>query len=267
MVFLSAGCTQTQLWQKTGGNQQSFNLDSIECEFIAKQIALQQSETGKTVDPVIFNKAHLECLGAKGWSRKIADAGSTKESGSEQLKQLAQLIKPNIIKGFGQTISVPYTYKLAANKQFQIGPTIINQFFWKGDDSSFINIFFQENVAASFERISYPVSEPYVQYTSGEGNKAEEKLQWTTFFGNIDPNWIMGIGAYYYAGKKQRIIIVITKPLVKAEDRPPEDVILAENQFKQIEEFSEQWQTWLDQQFQEGPGFLGQLKGLLRFGI
>ena len=265
-LFLT-GCTHTQVWEKAGSNQQSFNLDSRECELFAQQVALQQSETGKRADPVFFNKVYTECLGAKGWRIKTNAAEPDKEDVLEPVQQLAQSINSNSVKGFGQTITVPDSYRLVVNKQFQIGLTVIHQFFWKGEDSSFINILFQENKAAPFEQIPYPVSEPYMLYTSGKGEKALERLQWATFFGYIEPDWIMGTGAYYYASKKQRIIVAITKPLIQPTGEMVPNVTLSRDQFLEIEKFSDQWQIWLDQQFQQGPGRLKKFIKALNFGV
>jgi hypothetical protein len=267
IVLIFAGCTHTSVWEKTGGNQQSFDLDSRECEFIAQQLSLQQSETGKRIDPTFYNKAYIECITTKGWSKKtIAPEPENGSNVEETVQQLAESISINSAKGFGQTITVPDTYRLVANKRFQSGPTIIEQFFWKGEDSSFINILFQKNTAATFKKIPYPVSEPYVLYSSGKGDKAQELLQWTTFWGHIDSDWIMSTGAYYYASKKERIIIAITKPLVPPSAVLPQNVTLTRNQFMQIDEFSSQWQTWLNEQFTKGPGLLQQLIQALHFG-
>jgi len=267
IALLLAGCTYTEVWEKPGGNQESFNMDSSECEFIAQQLSLQQSETGKRIDPIFYNKTYIECVVAKGWSPKRDTAELKKASDAERVQQLAESININTVTGFGQTITVPNIYSLVKNKQFYSGPTIIEQFLWKGEDSSFINILFQENTGGTFQKNSYPVSEPYVLYTSGIGEKAEEQLQWTTFWGNIDSDWIMSTGAYYYTSKNKRIIIAITKPLVPPSGEPPPNVTLTQNQFMQIEEFSNQWQIWLNEQFPEGPGLLKQMIRALNFGI
>ena len=264
-VLLLVGCTHPELWEKTGGSQQSFDLDSRECEYIAQQVSLQQSQTGRKADPTSYSKAYTECLGSKGWSRKAVEQESPEGTNSKTVQPLAESINSNSVKGFEQTITVPDTYKLTANKQFQIGTTIIEQFFWKGQDSSFINILFQENTSSSFEQLPYPVSEPYLLYTSGEGEKSRERLQWATFWGHIDPNWVMGTGAYYYVSKKERIIIVITKPLAHPSGTAPENTTLTMNQFQEIEQFSDQWQLWLNQQFQQGPGPMKQFIQALKF--
>ena len=62
IVLLFAGCTHSELWEKTGGNQESFDLDSRECELIAHQVAMLQSETGRKADPSSFSKTYIECL-------------------------------------------------------------------------------------------------------------------------------------------------------------------------------------------------------------
>jgi len=209
----------------------------------------------------------MECITAKGWSPKRVLPEAEKGDKAETVQQLSESISLNSVTGFGQTIIVPATYTLATNKRFQSGPTIIEQFFWKGEDASFINILFQKNTAATFKKIPYPVSEPYVVYTSGTGESAHELLQWTTFWGHIDSDWIMSTGAYYYASKKERIIIAITKPLGPPSGVVPNNLTLTRNQFMQIDEFSNQWQTWLNEQFPKGPGLLKQLIQALNWGI
>ena len=267
IILFLAGCTHhPQLWEKTGSTQQTFNIDSRECEIIARQVSLLQSETGKTVDPSFFSNAYRQCLTAKGWSKKNVVAETEDGSGRETVQQLSELIHANTLKGFEQTITVPETYKLLTKKQFKSGTTRINQFFWKGDDSSFINILFQENIGANFELLPYPVSEPNILYTSGEGEKSGERLHWATFFGQKGSDWVMGTGAYYFVSKKQRIIIVVTRPLAQPFGISPQNTTLSKNQYMEIEQFSDQWQAWLNKQFQEGPGKLKQLIKALNFG-
>ena len=110
------------------------------------------------------------------------------------------------------------------------------------------------------------MSEPYQIYTSGEGEKSQERLQWTTFWGHMDSDWVMGTGAYYYVNKNRRIIIVITKPLAHPTGTVPKNVTLAKKQFLEIEHFSDKWQRWLNQQFQQGPNLMKQIMQALRFG-
>jgi hypothetical protein len=270
LVFLLlAGCaTHSEIWEKAGGGSQHiFDLDSRECAYIANQVALQQSETGKKADPAFFSQAYSECLDAKGWHRKPAAAEPEPEIMPDTVQQLAEVITPTTVKGFAQTITVPDTYKMLSHKRMQSGPTLLEQFFWQGQDGSFINILFQENLSTTFEKQPYPVIEPYMLYTSGEGEKAGEKLQWATFFGQTDSNWVMINGAYYYVSKKERIIIVITKSLDQPSGAIPEDAALARNQYLQIEAFSEQWQRWLNQQFKHGPGLLKQLMRGVKYGM
>jgi hypothetical protein len=262
LIFLfCSGCTTyTQLWEKDGGNQQSFDLDSRECEYIANRIALQQSETGNKADPAALYKTYEECLDAKGWQRKTVTPESEQESNPETFPQLAEAVSTTIVRGFGQTITLPEIYKLSANKRIQGGQTIIEQFSWKGADGSFINILFQKNTETTFKQIPYPVSEPFQLYTSGEGEKAEQRLQWTTYFGQKGSSWVMITGAYYYVSKKERIIFVITKPLAGPSGPLAEKATLARNQYLQVEDFSAQWQRWLNQQFPEGAGIQNILK-------
>ena len=264
LIVLSCGaCAQTVVWEKTGSGPQTFDLDSRECGIIASRISLLQSETGEKADPVLYGKALNECLAAKGWNKRIAPPEAPKETASGTDTQLAEAISANTVAGLGQTITVPDSYTLLLDKQFQSGTTVIKQFFWQGEDSSFINILFQNNLTEIFKQIPYPVLEPYKLYTNGKGETSKERLQWGTFWGQIGPDWVMGTGAYYYVSKKERIIVVITRPLVQPSGPAPEKTTLTQNQYLQIDQFSGQWQLWLNRQFQEGPGMFNQLKKIL----
>ena len=116
------------------------------------------------------------------------------------------------------------------------------------------------------EQLQYPVIEPNILYTSGPGKKSGEHLQWATFFGKKGNDWVMGTGAYFFVSKKQRIIVVITRPLANPSGTPPLNTTLTRNQFLEIESFSEKWQFWLNQQFNKGPGTLNQFMKALNFG-
>jgi hypothetical protein len=259
-LFLTGCTTYNQAWKKDGGNRQSFDLDSRECEYFANRVALQQSETGSKADPATLSKTYEECLDAKGWQRKTVTAETEQKSKPETVPQLAEAVSTTIVKGFGQTITLPEIYKLSANKRIHSDQTVIEQFSWKGTDGSFINILFQKNIETTFKQLPYPVTEPFQLYTSGEGEKAEQRLQWATYFGQKGSNWVMITGAYYYVSKKERIIFVITKPLTGPSGPVAEKGTLARNQYLQVEEFSAQWQQWLDQQFPEGSGIRNILK-------
>ena len=268
ILLLFGGCTHVETWEKVGGSQYIFDLDSRECAYIANQIALQQSETGRKADPLIFSQAYSECLGAKGWQRKTA-AVEPQQLGSvpPAPRQLAEALSNTSVKGFGQTITVPDSYTMLTNKRFQSGPTFLEQFFWQGKDGTFINILFQENLAANFAKLPYTVEEPYVLYTSSKREQGGERLQWATFFGQADQDWVMITGAYYYASKKERIIIVITSPLAQPSGEVAERAVLARNQYLQIEKFSKQWQNWLDQQFPEKEGIMTKMKRFFKLGL
>lgn len=263
-LFLT-GCSHTEIWEKPGGNQHKFDIDSRECEIIAEKFGILQSEKGKIPDPTSYSRAYRQCIEAKGWRMKTADPEITQDNIKESTPQLASITAPNMVVGFGQTISMPETFELSMKNQFENGPTIIKQFFWKGTDS-YINILFQENIATNFEVVPYPVLKPYNLYTSGKGEKSRENLQWASFWAKIGSDWIMGTGAYFHVNNKQRIIIVITKSLEQPVGTSPKNIILTKNQFMQIDKFSEEWQIWLNQQFTKGPNFMKQLKETLNFG-
>lgn len=251
-TLLIASCASTpDLWYKTGGTQRDFDLDSRECEIIAKQFALQQSETGKRIDPVIFSQQYVQCINAKGWSRNKPGADETTGQPSAPPPRLSIKQDGATLSGFGLQVTVPDNFTLVNSQQSAIGPTIMQQFFWQDESNTFINVIFQQNNATQFDIIPYPISGPYRLYTSGTGEKTKGPLQWSTFFGQIQDEWVMGVGSFYSASKNKRVIIVITKNLNPPAGAPPARLTLSGNQHEEIEAFSNRWVGWLESQFPE----------------
>ncbi|BCO09721.1 hypothetical protein GF1_20970 [Desulfolithobacter dissulfuricans] len=265
-LFLLAGCAGSESWQKPGGTQASFSLDSRECRLIGEKIAQLHSETGKSVDPVYTARAYEECMRAKGWRRQL-QAGEpawpdvAAQAGSGSLPALAQVHEGHILLGFGQRIVVPPGFRMLPAQKMRVGPTVMEQFFWQNDAGTVIVLIFQENNQTSFEQIGYPVNPPYSLYTSGSG--AGGLLQWAAFWGQIKDDWVMGLGAYYHVSDSRRVITVITSPLGPPESTPPPNVTLSREQYHQIDAFADQWQSWLEKQFPHGPGMVSRLKKII----
>ena len=264
-LLLLAGCAGSESWQKPGGTQASFNLDSRECRLIGEKIALLHSETGKSVDPVYAARAYEECMAAKGWRRQqggeLASPGVAAKDAAGSLPVLAQVEGGDTLVGFGQRIVVPSGCRMLPARKMRVGPTVMEQFFWQKDDGTFITIIFQENNQTSFEQIGYPVNPPYALYTSGSA--AGGLLRWAAFWGQIQDDWVMGLGAYYHVSDGRRIITVITSPLGPPESTPPPNVTLSREQYHQIDAFVDQWQSWLEKQFPHGPGMVSRLKKII----
>ena len=251
-IPLITSCTSTpDLWYKTGATQNDFNLDSRECEIIAKQFALQQSETGKRIDPVNFSQHYLQCINNKGWNKNKPVTLETDNQPPTPLPQLNIEQNGTTLNGFGLHVTLPDNFTMVSSRQTTIGPTVTQQFFWQNESNTFINVIFQKNNKTRFNISPYPVSAPYQLYTSGTGEKAKDLLQWSTFFGKIQDEWVMGVGSFYKESKNQRLIVVITKNLDQPSSTHPPHLTLSNNQHEQIEIFSDYWVAWLESQFPE----------------
>lgn len=275
ILLLLVGCSasELELWQKPGGNQVVFNLDSRECRLIAEKIALQHSATGKRLVSVYFNNAYQQCLVAKGWQRLPEQVVSSAPPAADITPVAAQLLysttakaDKKILKGFGERIVIPDAFKLLRQETKHVGPTTMEHFVYQDDNNIFMTIIFQENNQTSFERISYPIVPPYYIYTAGSGEGASKLLEWAAFWGKLPEDWVMGLGAYYYVNKNQRIIIVITGNLSQPVTTPPARVTLSREQHHQIDAFASQWRFWIEKQFPNNPGLLIKLKNIMKFG-
>jgi len=250
LALCITSCTSTpDLWYKTEATQNDFNLDSRECEIIAEKFALQQSETGRRIDPLNFSQQYLQCINNKGWSQAKPVTEETNEQPPTPFPQLSIARNGMTLSGFGLHTTLPDNFTLASTQQTVLGSTVIQQFFWQNESNTFINVIFQKNNKTRFDISPYPISDPYKLYTSGIGDKAGDLLQWSTFFGKIQNEWVMGVGSFYKESKNQRLIIVITKNLDLPSSTPPTNLTLSRNQHEQIEVFSNQWTAWLESQF------------------
>ena len=266
-VLFITSCTSTpDLWYKTGATQYDFNLDSRECEIIAEQFALLQSETGKRIDPVDFSQQYLMCINSKGWSQSKPVTGETNNQSPAPQPPLSIEQNGTTMSGFGLHITLPDNFTMVSSQLTQIGPTVMQQYFWKNESNTYMNVIFQKNNKTRFDISPYPISEPYQLYTSGTGEKAKDLLQWSTFFGKIQDEWVMGVGSFYKESKNQRLIIVITQSLDLPSSSPPANLTLSNNQHEQIELFSDYWVTWLEKQFPEKSKWTDWLKKLLPSG-
>ncbi|MFZ5772245.1 MAG: hypothetical protein ACOY4W_12505, partial [Thermodesulfobacteriota bacterium] len=70
LLLLLQGCSTSshQTWYKAGGTQREFDLDARDCEVIAEQQALLQSENGRRYDPLTYADLYQRCITAKGWN-------------------------------------------------------------------------------------------------------------------------------------------------------------------------------------------------------
>jgi len=241
-LLLLQGCASSpQTWYKPGGTQREYDLDVRECEVIAEQQALQRSENGRRYDPMTYGDLYQRCITAKGWSTAPAAAQQPQTEASPA--PALGMRTDNRLSAFGLDFTLPEDARLISSNRQTVGPTRLETFmFQTGGD--FMNIIFQESEEATFNLIDYPVSPPYQLYTSGWGTN----LRWSAFWGEINGEWVRGIGAFFTVSKKQRTIVVITAPLAAPGETPPEKLHLAHNQYQEMESFVEQWRPWVEDQ-------------------
>jgi hypothetical protein len=123
------------------------------------------------------------------------------------------------------------------------GDTVLqNLLFQRGD--LFINYAVQKSTGRKFTSVAYPVAEPFFLYEHGEISKKPD-LQWAIFTGKIQDSWVTGLGGFLLLGKRERITIVVTRPLPPAEAQVPAGLRLTPDQFQAVEQFREEWLGWL----------------------
>lgn len=236
------GCASRQMWYKPGGTQREFDLDSKECEIIAKQQARAMTETGKRYYPADYAQRYLRCIAAQGWSTTPLTGRGKKQESARNFS--LGTLTGHTITAFGRQIVLPPAATLMSSKKQAIGPTRLESFLFR-DATFFVNVILQDSDTASFQKIPYPVNDPYQLYTSNHIND----LQWAAFWEQTGKDWVEGIGAFLRFSRHQRAVIVITAPLAPPAAAPPaKNLHLAANQQQSMQKFLEQWRPWLQKQ-------------------
>lgn len=246
LLLLLQGCaSSSQTWYKPGGTQREYDLDVRECEVLAEQQALLKSETGRRYDPLTYADLYQRCITAKGWSTEPPGA-QLQATDASQAPALGTRTD-NRLSAFGLDFALPEDTRLLSSNKQTVGPTRLETFMFQ-TGADYMNIIFQESDEATFNPIDYPVSPPYQLYTSASATN----LHWSAFWGEINGEWVKGIGAFFTVSKKQRTIVVITAPMAAPGETPPEKLHLAHNQYQEMESFVEQWRPWVEDQAQIG---------------
>ncbi|MEW6521110.1 MAG: hypothetical protein AB1461_17040 [Thermodesulfobacteriota bacterium] len=244
LLLLLQGCSTSshQTWYKDGGTQREFDLDARDCEVIAEQQALLQSENGRRYDPLTYADLYQRCITAKGWN--TAPPRTEGQPEKEPLPAPALgVYADNRLAAFGIDFTLPEDAQLLSEKRQTVGPTHLDSFMFR-TGGNFMNFILQESEEATFNPIDYPVSPPYQLYTAA----AQSKLRWAAFWGEINGEWVKGMGAFFTVSKQQRTIVVITAAMAAPAETPPEDLHLARNQYQEMESFIREWQPWLEKQ-------------------
>ncbi len=238
-LFLLSGCGGKAQWYKEGHTQADFDMDVQECEIIASEFARQASLTGEREDPATLIRAVNSCLYAKGWSNF-----PTQKNGqdAEEPARLA-VYDQGVLTGFKKTINIPPGFVLLSDSTGHSGPTTSQTLFFTRDNTTYINILFQKTLNDVFEKVEYPVVEPFFLYHRGEKMKRPD-IDWAIFTGEFQKEWVVGFGAFLRANRKERITIVVTHPLPAQDSSPPSELRLTRNQYQAADLFTEEWSTW-----------------------
>jgi len=220
--------------------------DSDRCHRITEKI-IRGSNENQTKE--VFS----QCMEMQGWPVDI----------NKLVDEFAGAISIELDKITWQdiTINIPQGFAQVSQQEYYLGPTVLRQILLAGNNHTYLNLIIQQNNQTIFNTMPYPVVHPYNTYAHG----SEKKHNWASFFGKINSDWVMGIGAYYYQEDNRRITITITSMLPQPSNAPPENLQLARNQYQAIKTFSAKWQSWLSQQFPPEKQFQIKFQKILNF--
>lgn len=239
-VGLSVGCSPRAQWHHPSRPQADLPRDLQECEVIAKEFARQASLTGEREDPATRINTLNACLYSRGWS----DLPRGDEGQGVGQASPPAFYAQGKVTGFGQEIKIPPGFALLSVSTAPSGPTITRTFSFERDDTH-MKLLFQEAFRGAFEEMEYPVVEPFFLYHRGQRSR-KTPLDWAVFAGEIQNAWVIGYGAYLRVNRKERVTLVITRPLPNPEEAPPVPLRLSQEQYHAAELFKEEWSSWAE---------------------
>ena len=233
IIFVSGCSTHSgQHWYKDGCGEIDFNFDRETCRRSAGEIARQATLTGNFMDSDVFLDIYTRCLYAKGW--RSIPPGTSKENISPI--ELAK-VQDETITVFKRQIRIPSGFNLTENHISTVDDVRKQTLLFKNYKKIFIKVVIQDALNQKFESIDYPVKENFIIYDKGEKRNNAETLKWTVFAGEIQGQWIAGIGAYLLLGEKQRITFTMSRNLSAPQSPPPPGLSLTKRQKLEIDFF------------------------------
>lgn len=243
-----AACGAGPRWYKDNRGQADFDKDSLECEIIARELARQATLTGAGEDLATFANSFNNCLYRKGWSNvpppSAAAAGQTANEPSRPAR-----LETTTVHGLGRAIAIPDGFTLISDSVRALGATTVHTLVFMGANDTFLTLVFQQSTEKVFTEIGYLVADPFFLYRKGAaGNWWKKNLRWAVFAGRMGDDWVTGLGGYLLVSKKERITLVVTRPLAGPESRPPAGLRLSRDQHEEVEKFQARWLPWLGDQ-------------------
>jgi hypothetical protein len=237
LLLTLAGCAGKQTWYQEGKGQVDYDQNAQECSLIASAFARQATMAGNSEDPGTYTQTFNNCLANKGWS--MTQPQSAAAGAGQAAPVPLAVIEGGDVRAFGGQIKVPEQFVLSNATDSGVGPTVMQSYLFSGPEDTFVNILLQKAVVNGnrFEPLPYPVRPPFFLYEQGE--------QGAVFCGQINEEWVMGLGSYFLRNSKERITVIVTKALVAPTTEPKPGFRLSAEQFVQVEEFKREWLAWL----------------------
>lgn len=247
LPLLLTGCGSNQIrWYNPGHNQADYDRDVQECTLIAEEMGRQATLTGKMIDENAFHMSYINCITAKGWSSTPPpQAQPTTPQNNQTVANIARRDADGTVHGFNLAFPIPNSFVIIANHQESHGPTSAQVILLRGPDETYINLMFQQVQNYHFMATDYPVKKPFFLYNRGDKEESSEYLRWATFCGELQDQWMVGLGAYILADKEQRITLAVTHLLPSQQGAVPEGLRITANQHLAAEKFEAEWVAWL----------------------
>lgn len=251
VIGLCTACAKPQMWYQTGKGQADYDRDAQECVLIAANFARQATMTGTSEDPATYGQTMRNCLVAKGWSANRPAALSPGNGKAPTVQRPAApliVVDGQTVHAFGSHLSLPPAFTLLNTVDQDTADARGQTLTFAREQTTYVTIMAQElrGQANRFTPIPYLVKPPFFLYQQDAvlvASKTEPR--WSTFFGMINDQWVMGLGSFLLINDRQRVTVIVTEPLVAQQTAPEKGFRLSRQQFAMVDGFSQEWTAWL----------------------
>ena len=243
-------------WYQPGKTERDLFMDESTCEQTAKSAALGESFTGKRVIREAYDREYELCMIRHGWTRNPpefkAEEAEKLESKPVAPPNLAEREDNDAFAFSGQTVRLPKGSMIVKEWTKKAGLSIMQvvsfQIIRNGKIFGGELIFQSVDTIGGFEDVIYPISPPFFTYASGKLNNGST---WRAFAGKLaNGSWLGAVGTYWKTSRTERMLITFTTmlPVQNQNSPPPAGLKTTPEQNKALDELTEEFLPWLNDQ-------------------
>lgn len=255
-LLLIIGCGSNLKWYKAGHTQRDFDVDSRQCEMIAKELAGEASLTRKP-NIELYADQYAKCLMARGWIPGappiVAAAPTTTDAAAPAPEENWPVVDldpdKRTLVAYGVKIQVPESFRFLDQHKTPTDLNLKQNYMWGGENMQMLAISIQRGRGGvTFLDIPFPDS-PMVDFLYDESRKGSRSARWRAFCAQREGHSTGLVGTLYRVDDSRRIMVAVSIPLPDGLPEPGTNLRLTADQHTAMAAFTDQWSAWLEDTF------------------